>query len=84
VISGDFSGCDNFAPPARFGSWGMMVRSLVNARDWGGFARIMVMDLEGAGFRVCTIFSLLKSNLAHYNLYSIIRDRQLTGRQDEV
>lgn len=66
------------------GIGGVVGGSLVNAQDWGGFARIMVMDLEGAGFRVCTIFSLLKSNLAHCNLYSIIRDQQLTGRQDEV
>ncbi len=50
---------------------------------WGIFARNMGMDLEGTGFRVGTIFSLLEYTLAHYNLYSIMLEQQLPERQDD-
>lgn len=42
-----FSGSDYFAPPARFGSWGRLVRNLVNAQDWDGFVRIMRVAVGG-------------------------------------
>lgn len=51
MLSGDFSGCDNFAPPADLGIEEEEVRNLVNAQDWGVFARIM-----GSGFSVSGVF----------------------------